>query len=134
LKFALQKIYPITDRKLSGLSITEQVRRFIEGGATLIQIREKDSPSDRLFDDVSAAVEIARESNVAIIVNDRVDITLMTGADAVHLGQDDMPVDAARRILGDKALIGISTHNEDQVRSVIADGNADYIAFGPGRT
>jgi thiamine-phosphate pyrophosphorylase len=131
LKPALQKIYPITDRALSGLSIAEQVRNFIEGGATLIQIRDKNAASDQLFNSVTAAVKIAHKASVAVLVNDRVDIALMSGADGVHLGQDDLPVTAARRILGDDAVIGVSTHSEKQVREALADGSADYIAFGP---
>lgn len=131
MKFALQKIYPITDCKLSGLSTAEQVKRFIKGGATLVQIRDKEALSDRFFDDVSAAVKIAHEANVRIIVNDRVDIALMTGANGVHLGQDDLPVSAARRILGDEAIIGISTHTEGQLHEALDNGSADYIAFGP---
>ena len=131
MKRSLQKIYPITDNELSGLSIVEQVRQFINGGATLIQIREKKAASDRFFSAVSEAIKIAHRSDVAIIINDRVDIALMTGADGVHLGQEDMPVSAARRILGNDAIIGISTHSEEQVRQALAHGGADYIAFGP---
>jgi thiamine-phosphate pyrophosphorylase len=131
LKRSLQKIYPITDNELSGLSIVEQVRHFIDGGATLVQIREKKAASHDLFLDVSKAVEIAHEANVSIIVNDRVDIALMTGADGVHLGQGDLPVAAARSVLGKEAIIGISTHSENQVLDALNSGELDYIAFGP---
>jgi thiamine-phosphate pyrophosphorylase len=131
LKLSLQKIYPITDRNLSGLSHTEQVKRFIDGGATLIQIREKSLSSGELFADAAAAVKIARNAKVCILINDRVDIAMMSDADGVHLGQDDLPTAAARELLGPDAVIGISTHSLQQVRDALAGGNADYIAFGP---
>jgi thiamine-phosphate pyrophosphorylase len=66
-----------------------------------------------------------------LIVNDRVDLALMTGAHGVHLGQDDLPPTAARKLLGDKAIIGSSTHSSEQVRKALIEGVADYIAFGP---
>jgi thiamine-phosphate pyrophosphorylase len=131
LKSSLQKIYPITDRNLSGLSHAEQVARFIDGGATLIQIREKNLSSGEFFADAAAALKIAREARVRILINDRTDVALMSGADGVHLGQDDLPAAAARKLLGPAAVIGVSTHSIQQVRDALADGNADYFAFGP---
>ena len=131
MKLSLQKIYPITDRNLSGLSHAEQVARFIDGGATLIQIRDKNLSSGEFYADAEAAVKIAREAKVRILINDRVDIALMTAADGVHLGQDDLPAAAARKLLGMDAVIGISTHSIQQIREALVDGNADYIAFGP---
>jgi thiamine-phosphate pyrophosphorylase len=77
------------------------------------------------------AVAIARQRGVKIVVNDRVDIALLAGADGVHLGQDDLPPSAARRILGPNAVIGVSTHTPEQARRALTDGVADYIAFGP---
>lgn len=131
MKLSLQKIYPITDRNLSGLSHAEQVARFIDGGATLIQIREKNLPSGEFFGDAAAAVKIARNASVRILINDRVDIAMMSDADGVHLGQDDLPASAARKLLGADAIIGVSTHTIQQVGEALGDGNADYIAFGP---
>jgi thiamine-phosphate pyrophosphorylase len=131
LKLSLPKIYAITDRELSGLSHTEQVRQFVAGGATLIQIRDKHASSRELHADALTAVDVAHNSGAKVLVNDRVDIALMTGADGVHLGQDDIPVAAARRLLGEKALIGISTHSVEQARSAAAEDLADYLAIGP---
>jgi thiamine-phosphate pyrophosphorylase len=131
LKISLQKIYPITDRVLSGLSHAEQVRQFIDGGATLIQIRDKTATSRELYDDAVEAVKLAHAAGAAIIINDRVDIAFMAGADGVHLGQDDLPPNAARRILGADAVIGVSTHSREQVEAAVAAADADYIAFGP---
>jgi len=131
LKIPLPKIYPITDRELSGLSHAEQVEQFVAAGATLIQIRDKRASSKDLFGDVSYSVEIAHRYGVTLIVNDRVDIAMMTGADGVHLGRDDLPPPAARRLLGDNAIIGLSTHSLKQAKAALVEGVADYIAFGP---
>ncbi len=78
--------------------------RLIEGGATLIQLREKDLSPREFFRQAQAAIEVARPHGVRIIINDRVDIALALGADGVHLGQHDMPPQAARSILGAEAL------------------------------
>ena len=131
MKITLPKIYPITDRDLSGLSHSQQVAQFAEAGAALIQIREKHASSREFHEDVVHAVAIARQRGVKIVVNDRVDIALLAGADGVHLGQDDLPPSAARRILGPNAVIGVSTHTPEQARRALTDGVADYIAFGP---
>ena len=104
---------------------------FIDGGAALIQIRDKILSSREFFEDASAAVKIAHKANVRVLINDRVDIALMSGADGVHLGHDDLPSAAARRILGVEAIIGVSTHSLEQVQAALREGKADYIAFGP---
>jgi len=126
----LPKNYPITDRRLSGLSHCEQVKRLIDGGATLIQLREKIAAPREFFDDAREALRVAQSAHVKLIINDRVDIALALKADGVHLGQTDMPVAAARRVLGDDAIIGYSTHNIDQVRAAV-ELPIDYLAFGP---
>src|SRR6185295_808452 len=82
------------------------------------------------YADAQAAIQIARAAGVKLIINDRVDIALALRADGVHLGQEDMPVEAARRILGDQAIIGFSTHNQEQVREAL-HLPIDYLAFGP---
>src|SRR5215471_3189423 len=110
----LPKIYPITDRVLSGLSHTEQVRRLLEGGATFIQLRDKQAPPREFYDDAVQALRLARRHGAKLIINDRVDIARTLSADGVHLGQSDMPVEAARRILGNDTIIGVSTHNSEQ--------------------
>lgn len=126
----LPRVYPITDAYLSGLSHAEQVGQFIDGGATLIQLRDKKSASCDFFSDGKAALQIARARGVRLIINDRVDIALALRADGVHLGQTDIPVESARRLLGKRAIIGLSTHNLLQVR-LAAQTSSDYIAFGP---
>jgi len=128
--FHLPKVYPITDTNLSGLSHAEQIDRLIAGGATLIQLRDKHSAPRDLYPQAEAALQIARKHDVRLIINDRVDVALALGADGVHLGQTDMPVEAARRLLGERVIVGISTHNLEQAK-LAANMPVDYVAFGP---
>lgn len=126
----LPNIYPITDTQISGISHTEQVSRLIAGGAKIIQLREKNAEPIDWYDDALSVAKLCREKGVTLIVNDRVDIALAIEADGVHLGQTDMPPDAARRMLGHSAIIGFSTHTPEQVREAV-NFPIDYIAFGP---
>lgn len=126
----LPRVYPITDTRLSGLSHAQQVARLIAGGATLIQLRDKDAAPQEFYREAAAALQIARDHDARLIINDRVDIALALKADGVHLGQTDLPVEAARRLLGKDAIIGFSTHNLQQAKSATAMP-VDYIAFGP---
>jgi len=128
--FHLPKVYPITDTNLSGLSHAEQIDRLIAGGATLIQLRDKHAAPRDLYRQAEAALQIARKHDVRLIINDRVDVALALGADGVHLGQTDMPAEAARRLLGERVIVGISTHNLEQAR-LAANMPVDYVAFGP---
>jgi len=126
----LPKVYPITDTAISGLSHCEQVKRLIAGGAALIQLRDKHASSRVFYSDAQAALQVARAAGIKLIINDRVDIALALRADGVHLGQEDMPVEAARRVLGDQAVIGFSTHNLEQLQEAL-HLPIDYLAFGP---
>ena len=130
MSFHLPKLYPITDTTLSSLSHAEQVKRLIAGGATFIQLREKSNSVRAFCTDAAEAISIARLAGAKVIINDRVDVALALGADGVHLGQADMPVAAARRLLGDDAIIGFSTHNLEQVKAAL-DLPINYLAFGP---
>ena len=96
MSFELPKLYPITDRRLSGLSHAEQVARLSDGGATVVQLREKHLGPREFYREAEEALRVARERGVRLIINDRADIALALGADGVHLGQDDMPPRAAR--------------------------------------
>ena len=126
----LPKVYPITDTLLSGLSHAQQVARLIEGGASLIQLRDKHAAPKEFYRQAAAALQVARDRNARLIINDRVDIALALGADGVHLGQTDLPVEAARSLLGKDAIIGFSTHNAEQAKRATAMP-VDYVAFGP---
>lgn len=130
MNFNLPSIYPITDTHLSGISHAEQVERLIRGGATLIQLREKDVSPANFYQAAEAVMRVARDRGVRIIINDRVDVALAVKADGVHLGQDDLSPDAARTILGNDAIVGFSTHTLEQAAAAIKL-SIDYIAFGP---
>jgi len=130
VRLTLPKIYPITDTSVSALSHRDQVKQLIEGGATLIQLREKRASPREFFQDAREALSIARAAGIKLIINDRIDLALAIGADGVHLGQTDMPVTAARRLLGDHAIVGFSTHNGNQVEEAVRLP-IDYLAFGP---
>jgi len=122
----LPRVYPLTDVQLSGFSHAEQVRLLSLGGASLIQLREKRMAAVEFYEQAKAA----KQSGVQLIINDRVDIALAVGASGVHLGQDDMPPEAARKLLGPQSIIGYSTHNVDQAISA-AKLPIDYLAIGP---
>lgn len=101
---------------------------ILRGGCAVLQLRDK-SASDR--DRLSLARRLAarcRRAGVPFVVNDRPDLALLAGADGLHLGQDDLPIAEARRIVG--CVVGVSTHDEAQARRAVADG-ADLVAFGP---
>jgi thiamine-phosphate pyrophosphorylase len=123
----LPRVYPITDIQISGLSHADQVRLLADGGATFVQLREKTLPAVNFYREAKAAAEI---SGVRIIINDRADVALAVKAAGVHLGQDDLPPEAARTLLGDEAIIGYSTHNIAQAQAA-ASLPVDYIAIGP---
>jgi thiamine-phosphate pyrophosphorylase len=126
----IPRVYAITDRRLSGLSHAEQVRRLAAGGIRLIQLREKEASPRDFYWQAREAVAVARELGVTLIINDRADIAMAVGADGVHLGQDDLPPEKARMLLGPDRLIGFSTHSVEQ--ALEADGwPVDYIALGP---
>lgn len=130
MSFILPKIYPITDTSVSRISHAEQVTRLIEGGARFIQIREKFASPRDFYDAAKTALVAASKSGASIIINDRVDLAVALSAAGVHLGQDDLPPEAARKILGKNAIIGYSTHSVEQARNALSLP-VDYIAIGP---
>lgn len=127
---SLPSIYPITDTRLSGLSHVDQVQKLIDGGATVIQLRDKHARARDFYEQAVECVRIARKHEVRIVINDRADIALAAKADGVHLGQGDMPPARARDLLGKTAIIGLSTHSVDQARLAISLP-IDYIGIGP---
>jgi len=126
----LPKLYPVTDARRSRLTHAEQVSRLRDGGAKFIQLREKHLSPREFYHEAEAALAVARERGARIIINDRADIALALGADGVHLGQDDLDPAAARRLLGDRFIIGYSTHTIQQAVEA-ARLPVDYIALGP---
>jgi thiamine-phosphate pyrophosphorylase len=126
----LPRVYPLTDVAISGLSHAEQVRALVAGGASLIQLREKNASPATFFEQAQLALDVARRNHCRLVINDRVDLALALKADGVHLGQDDVPPAAARKILGPEAIIGFSTHNVEQAKGAL-DQPIDYLAIGP---
>jgi thiamine-phosphate pyrophosphorylase len=106
------------------------IEEAVAGGVRVIQLREKGLSDRELLERARRASAAARRAGAVFVVNDRPDMARLVGADGVHLGQDDLPVKEARRILGPDALIGVSTHNLDQVRRAVLDG-ASYLGVGP---
>jgi thiamine-phosphate pyrophosphorylase len=105
-------------------------RIMLDAGASVMQLRLKDAPGRELLAAAREIAAICRERGAMLIVDDRADIAMLAGAAGVHLGQEDLPLEAARRLVGRDMLIGISTHGADQ--AVAAErGGADYVGFGP---
>lgn len=103
--------------------------RLLRGGARALQLRHKRAPAGVLLECALAVAPLCRAAGVPFVVNDRVDVALLAGADAVHLGQEDLPLAAARRLAA-ALRFGVSTHNLEQARAAAAAG-ADYLGFGP---
>lgn len=129
----LPPLYPIIDIdlcRMRGRDPLALTAALAEGGARFVQVRQKSAGSGALVTLCRTLVEAAHAAGMRVIVNDRTDIAVMTGADGVHVGQDDLPVAAVRRIAGPDAIIGVSTHTHAQVDEGLASG-ADYVAVGP---
>jgi thiamine-phosphate pyrophosphorylase len=130
-RFLPSPLYAILDTSLGkGRSPMAVLREFLKGGVKLVQLRAKELSSGEFFALAKEAREMTRDAGATFIVNDRADIALAVGADGVHLGQDDLQLAAARKILGREKIIGISTHDLAQARDAEKSG-ADYIGFGP---
>jgi len=102
----------------------------LAGGADALQLREKKMPDDEYLTLAGQLAQLCHAQDKLFIVNDRADIALAAGTDGVHLGQHDLPVAQARKVLPSQMIIGVSTHNIDQAKQALADG-ADYIGVGP---
>ena len=110
--------------------LVEVLKTAAEAGACLFQYRNKRASMKDAYEEALALRHVAAEAGVLFIVNDRCDLALAVDADGVHLGQGDLPLGLARKVLGPNKLIGISTHNPDQVREATV-GKPDYLGFGP---
>ena len=123
-------LYLVTDRSLmSSATIEESVEQAIQGGCTLVQLREKKA-SSRDFHEIAQKVrKITSERNVPLIINDRVDIALAVDADGVHVGQSDLPADVVRRIIGPDRIVGVSAGNLSEALAAKKAG-ADYLGVG----
>nr|WP_274703636.1 thiamine phosphate synthase [Chloroflexus aurantiacus] len=123
-------MYVVTDAGLSrGRSHRAVIEAAIVGGATVVQYREKHASTRQMIEEALELRDLTRRAGVPLIVNDRVDVALAVDADGVHVGQDDMPVALARRLIGNK-LLGVSAHNLSEALQAVRDG-ADYLGVGP---
>jgi len=124
-------LYLVTDRGLArGRSTLEIVRAAVDGGATVVQLREKDCSTREFIEQALAIKDFLKDRAVPLIINDRLDVAQAVKADGVHLGQTDMPLKVAKKILGDSMIIGISAESlQDAVEA--EKGGADYLGVSP---
>lgn len=125
-------LYAILDAgpNLTTESVISLAEQLAEAGVRLIQYRDKRSSSRKIFEASTRLVASVGPRGVRVIVNDRADIAAMVGAGGVHVGQEDLPVEGARRVCGNSLWVGVSTHNAEQLRAADVT-SADYIAVGP---
>src|SRR4051794_12101081 len=121
------RLYFVADRG----GMDRALEGALAGGVDLFQLRDKDATDDELLDAAATARSRCEAAGALFLLNDRPDLVAASGADGVHVGQDDMPVDRARKLVGDDALVGLSTHSVGQVQAGWRS-RADYIAVGPG--
>ncbi len=129
-RLAGARLYVLVTEAACRLSLAGTIAEALAGGAQIVQLREKDLDDRTLLERAREVRRLTRRAGALFILNDRPDLAVLAQADGVHLGQDDLPVRAARRLLGPDALIGVSTHSLDQVRRAVLDG-ASYIGVGP---
>ena len=138
MSHSLNGLYAITDARLQRPDqLTERVRLAIDGGARLIQYRDKSADAVFRLRQANALADLCRERGVALIINDDVELAAECGAQGVHLGENDADPQTARQLLGDNAVIGVSCYNRLPLALQAANQGADYIAFGrffPSRT
>ena len=129
-RLAEAKLYVLVSRSLCTGSLREAARGAIAGGADILQLRDKNVPDDELLALAAELRGLTDETGRIFIVNDRADIAAVVGADGVHLGQHDLPIAEARRLLRPGAVVGRSTHSLAQAKAAVNEG-ADYISVGP---
>ena len=125
------KLYAVTDRAWARGSdgVIRQVEAAVKGGATFVQVREKNLPPREFLSEARWIVELCHKNHVRCVINDNVDVALLSGADGVHVGQDDMACEKARAMLGAGRIIGVSAHNVEQALAAERAG-ADYLGSG----
>lgn len=123
-------IYLVTDDGcLQGRALIDCVREALEGGVTLVQYRAKTASSAEMYAEALQLKALCDSFKVPLIINDRLDIAMAVGAAGVHLGQDDLPCAAARKLLGEDYIIGVSAHNPAEAKAALQSG-ADYLGCG----
>ncbi len=123
-------LYAVTDQAWTGeKTLYEQVKEALEGGVTIVQLREKNLHGQALIDEAKQLAELCHQYGVKLIIDDDVDVVLASGADGVHVGQNDMPPEEVRKILGPDKVIGVTCKTVEQARKAEANG-ADYLGSG----
>lgn len=123
-------LYAVTDAgALKGISLKEAVTQALEGGATIVQLREKELDREEFRKEAAEILQLCRKYGVPLIIDDDAELAAETGADGVHIGQDDMGATEARRILGGDKIIGVTAKTVEQAEKALADG-ADYLGSG----
>lgn len=128
-RFGRVRLYVLLTEALCKRPVLETARLVLEGGADAIQLREKDKADGELLGLAKEVRTLCHNHKALFFMNDRVDLAVLAGADGVHLGQEDLPVAAARQVAGPKMILGKSTHSLDELKAALAEG-ADYIAVG----
>ncbi|WP_041275251.1 thiamine phosphate synthase [Desulforamulus ruminis] len=124
-------LYGITAEEYSlGRSNLQVVEKMIEAGIQVIQYREKEKKTREKYLECLKIRELTRQAGVTFIVNDHIDLALLVGADGVHIGQDDLPPEKVRELVGKEMLIGLSTHSPEEARAALGAG-VDYLGVGP---
>lgn len=130
-RLAAARLYLCTDARRERGDLPEFLDAVLGAGVDIIQLREKGLEAAQELALLAVFADACRRHGALLAVNDRADVALAAGADILHLGQDDLPVPVARRILGDSVLIGRSSHSPDQADAVAAQDRADYFCAGP---
>jgi thiamine-phosphate pyrophosphorylase len=130
MNLALPPLYAILSADVFPGEPEDWARRLAGAGVQLIQYRNKQASSRTLLKAAQSLCTLAESRNFRFVMNDRADIALLAGAGGVHVGQEDLPVEAARRVVGPSCWVGVSTHNLEQLRAAAAS-SADYLAVGP---
>ncbi len=127
-----RKLYLVTDRSKfnNNNEFLDAVAASLKGGVQIVQLREKNATAKEFTELARQVRDICAVYDAIFIINDRVDIALAVGADGVHIGQDDIDINSARKILGNEAIVGLSTHCPEQALEAVKSG-ADYIGVGP---
>ncbi|MBQ2556164.1 MAG: thiamine phosphate synthase [Thermoguttaceae bacterium] len=126
----LLRLYAVTDRSWVGIqTLLEQIESSLLGGTTLVQLREKDLSDCEFIQEAISVKRLCERFGVPLLINDNVNVALRSGADGVHLGQDDLPLQEARKMLGPNKIIGISTHTVEEAMKA-EQGGADYVGVG----
>ena len=127
-------LYAILDADVAaraGWTLVDLAAACLDGGARLLQIRAKTASSGWLLEAARSIAEMAHRDGAVLIVNDRADIARLSGADGVHVGQQDVRPGAARALVGDSAILGVSTHTPEQLADALASPDVNYVACGP---